>query len=136
MDESSSQTEMLVGAELVVLIGEPDPVTCELYQRTLRTTFQVLTAVDAETLLRLLGTHPLAALVLEPVIFGWWNWERLAAVSRICAGRGIPLIVCSTQDERRRGSALGAAVYLVKPTLPTTLLETVHQVIGRGARHA
>lgn len=135
MDESPCQAEMTARVDPVVLIAQPDPVTGELYQRTLRASFDVLTAAAAETLLRLLDTYPVAALVLEPVIFGWWNWERLAAAGRICAGRGIPLIIDSTLDERQRGSVLGAAVYMIKPTLLTPLLETLCQVIRSGARH-
>jgi DNA-binding response OmpR family regulator len=50
----------------------------------------------------------------------------------MCAAQGIPLIVCSTLDERRRGIALGAAAYLVKPTLPATLLATLQQVLRGG----
>lgn len=116
----------------VVLIGEPDQATNTLYQRALGTTFTVISASDEETMLDLLRTTPIVALVLEPAIFAAPGWDGLATISHMCAALGIPLIVCSTLDERRRGIALGAAAYLVKPTLPATLVATLRQVIGSG----
>jgi DNA-binding response OmpR family regulator len=116
----------------VVLIGEPDPATNVLYRRVLGATFTVIAASDEDTMLDVLRTTPIAALVLEPAIFVAAGWDGLATISHLCAARGIPLIVCSTLDERRRGTALGAAAYLVKPTLPATLLAILRQVIGSG----
>lgn len=115
----------------VVLIGEPDQATAELYLRALRVAFDVLAAHDETTLLRTLSARRIAALVLEPAIFGG-GWTDLVAISRECAARGIPLVICSTLDERRRGMELGATVYLVKPTLPSILLDALQHVIGSG----
>lgn len=94
--------------------------------------FDVITACDVETILRMLRTHPSAALVLEPAIFAPYSWEPLTEISWVCAARTFPLVICSTLDERRRGFELGAAAYLVKPTLPATLLDTLRQVVGIG----
>ena len=116
----------------VVLIGEPDQATNMLYQRALGAAFTVIAASDEETMLDLLRTTPIVALVLEPAIFAASGWDGLATISHMCTAQGIPLIVCSTLDERRRGIALGAAAYLVKPTLPATLVATLRQVIGSG----
>jgi DNA-binding response OmpR family regulator len=115
--------------EGVVLIGDSDQITSALYQRVLRMSFDVIVAGDAETVLELLETESVMVLVLEVAIFGP-DWDRLALVGHACSVRGIQLVICSTIDERRRGAALGAAAYLVKPTLPTTLLETIRLVIG------
>ncbi|MBK9715180.1 MAG: hypothetical protein IPO81_28415 [Kouleothrix sp.] len=115
----------------VVLIGEPDQATAELYRRALRVAFEVLAAHDETTLLRTLSARRIAALVLEPAIFGR-GWTDIVAISRECAARGIPLVICSTLDERRRGMELGATIYLVKPTLPSILLDTLQNVIGSG----
>jgi len=114
----------------VVLLAEPDQASSMLYQHILRTAFEVVAAVDKDTVLRILHTRPVEALVLDPMIFVVYRWEQLAAVSRVCAERDIPLVICSTLDERRRGIELGATVYLVKPTLPATLLDTLQQVLG------
>ena len=114
----------------IILIGEPDRPTIRLYQRALRGVFGVIAAPDAATVEQLLQSEPLAALVLEPALFAIPAWEQLAAVSQICAERGIALVICSTQDERRRYAELGVAAYLLKPTLPAVLRETLRQVLG------
>jgi DNA-binding response OmpR family regulator len=114
----------------LVLIGEPDRATFTLYQRALEGEFGVIAAPDAAMLERLLRSEPLAALVLEPAIFAIPAWEQAAAAGQICAERGIALVICSTQDERRRSVELGAVAYLLKPALPTALRETLRKVLG------
>jgi DNA-binding response OmpR family regulator len=116
-------------ADQVVLIGEPDQATRALYERALGAAFEVLVAPDQDAVLHLLQTRRLAALVLEPAIFVLGGWEQVVTVSELCAAAHVPLVICSTQDERRRGIELGAAAYLVKPTLPAALLEAVRAVI-------
>jgi DNA-binding response OmpR family regulator len=113
-----------------ILIGEPDQATAQLYVRFLRDAFDVIGVSDERSLLHALDSYSIAALVLEPAMLGAGTWEELTPISHECAARGIPLVICSTQDERRRGVEFGAAAYLVKPTLPATLLDTLRQVIG------
>jgi DNA-binding response OmpR family regulator len=113
----------------IVVIGEPDQATSALYQRTLGGVFTVLAAHDDVTILELLRSHPVAAVVIEPALFAANSWEQLQTVGRACAEAGTALVICSTQDERRKGRDLGAAAYLVKPTLPATLLETLRQLL-------
>jgi len=116
----------------VVLLAEPDQASSMLYQHVLRTAFEVVAAADKETVLRILHTRPIDVFVLDPMIFAIHRWEQLTVLSCICAERGIPLVLCSTLDERRRGIELGATLYLIKPTLPVTLLDTLQQVLGIG----
>ena len=116
----------------MVLLGEPDQATNELYQRALSSAFEVFAVPDQRSIVRMLRTLSVAALVLEPAIFDFPIWEQVMSVSGICAERGIPLVICSTLDERRRGIELGASAYLVKPTLPATLLSTLRQLMGAG----
>lgn len=113
----------------IVVVCEPDLATRVLYERTLSTVFTVLIAPDDAAILALLRNRPIAAVVVEPALFTSDRWGQLALVSRACAAAGVPLIVCSTQDERRRGRDLGVSAYLVKPTLPAALLETVQLVL-------
>jgi DNA-binding response OmpR family regulator len=126
------QVTAMTVTDRVVLLAEPDQASSLLYQHVLRTAFEVVAAADKETVLRILHTRPVEVLVLDPMIFAMQRWEQLSMLSRICAERGIPLVICSTLDERRRGIELGAAVYLVKPTLPATLLATLQHVLGIG----
>lgn len=117
----------------IVVLGEPDQATGALYQRALDADFTVLVAPDEASVLDALRAGRVAAVVIEPALFGAQIWEQLAALSRACAAARVPLVICSTQDERRRGRELGAAAYLVKPTLPSTLLATVRHVLDPTA---
>jgi DNA-binding response OmpR family regulator len=122
----------MIAPEQVVLIGEPDLATSALYERTIGVSFDVIAAPDEATFMELLRTRPIAALVLEPEIFADHGAQQLAAVSRLCAAQGAPMVLCSTQDVRRQGIEMGAAACLIKPTLPATLLETLRQLIGHA----
>jgi DNA-binding response OmpR family regulator len=113
----------------VVLIGDPDQATSALYQRVLSASFEVLVAADEASIQHHLTNQHIAVLVLEWALFGEDNWERIAAMSRVCTERHVHLVICSTYDQRRRGADYGVAAYLVKPTLPATLLETIVSVL-------
>jgi DNA-binding response OmpR family regulator len=130
LESLEGQAKAMTATERVILIGEPDQATAQLYGRFLREAFDVVGASDEDSLLHALHSRAIDVLVLEPALLGRSTCEDLLAISRECAARGIPLVICSTQDERRRGADLGAAAYLVKPTLPATLLDTLRQVIG------
>ena len=117
-------------SDRIVLIGDPDHMTSALYERTLRESFDVIVATDDETALRLLHTAAISVFVLELTLFGECNWEQLTAVGQLCVTRGIHLVICSTLDERRRGIEIGAAAYLIKPTLPSVLKHTVDSIVG------
>lgn len=117
----------------IVVLGEPDQATSVLYQRTLGAVFSVLVAGDQEAILELLRSQAVVAVIVEPALFARSRWEQLEVVGQACARVGVPLLICSTQDERQRGQELKAAAYLVKPTLPITLLETLRQVLASKA---
>lgn len=126
----------MASTALAVLLGEPDPATSELYRRVLSAGFAIITAGDEQSLLYKLRTHALAGVVLEPAIFRARCWEQTELIGRLCAARQIQLVICSTRDERQRARELGATSYLVKPTLPATLLETLRKVLAvQGGEH-
>jgi DNA-binding response OmpR family regulator len=111
-----------------ILLLEADIATRELYERELGRCYRVYGCGAEADLFELLATVDICAIVMEPAVAdgaGWRIAERLRdAAPALC------LVLCSTLDERRRGMSLGAAAYLVKPILPTTLLETLQQVLG------
>ena len=112
-----------------ILIVESDQPTAELYRRELSRDCHVFTCTDEPAALDLLRTRTISAVVLEPALSGGQGWHLFAAIKEACGARSIPIIVCSTLDERRRGVDLGAAAYLVKPVLPATLRDTLRRVI-------
>ena len=117
---------MREGAHAILLI-EPDPPTAELYQRELSREYQVFTCTNESAALDLLRERPISAVVLDPALNNVQGWELLSEIKAVDCS--IPVILCSTLDERGRGIDLGAAAYLLKPALPTTLRDTLRRVI-------
>ena len=111
-----------------ILIVECDLPTLELYLRELSRDYQILACSETEEALALLQAHSVVAVVLEPSTPDGQGWSLLAAIKSLQASAPIPVVLCSTLDERKRGMEMGAAAYLVKPVLPTTLLKTLQQV--------
>jgi CheY-like chemotaxis protein len=76
------------------------------------------------------------AVILDLRLPGMDGWELLRAIRGDPALADVPVIVVSVVDDRPRGLALGAAVYLVKPVTRDdilTALETVHAVPLAGS---
>ncbi len=111
-----------------ILIIDDDLPTLALYERELSRDYRVLTCSDERRVLDVLGVENLSAVILEPVALGQQGWELLTTIRAQGATRSIPIILCSTQDERRRGLEMGATVCLTKPVLPTVLRRALHQV--------
>jgi DNA-binding response OmpR family regulator len=115
-----------------ILIVECDRPTLELYLRELSRDYQILACSETQQALTLLQAHSVAAVVLEPSTPDEQGWSLLAAIKSLPGPSPIPVVLCSTLDERKRGMEMGAAAYLVKPVLPTTLLKTLRQVMRRN----
>lgn len=111
----------------IVLMVENDPPTIELYRGVLNQEYQVLTRNNESGALEVLSNGDVCAVILEPALGGEKGWEIFSSIQNAIRERPIPLIVCSTLDERKRGLEMGAAAFLVKPVLPGVLLETVRQ---------
>lgn len=112
-----------------ILLVESDPATAELYQRELSHAYHVFTCADEQAVIDILNTRPIRAIVLEPALNSGTGWHILTAIRALVCDRSIPIIVCSTLDQGGRGMDWGIAAYLVKPTLPMTLRETLRRVI-------
>ena len=114
-----------------ILIVERDRPTLELYQRELSRDFRIFTCGEAHQALDVLRAHRISAVVLEPSTPNEEGWSLLAAIKSLPSPAPIPVVLCSTLDERKRGIEMGATAYLIKPVLPSTLLATLHQVTRR-----
>lgn len=119
----------MTSAGQAILIVDNDHSTRELYQRALSQSYQVYTASDEQNIVALVHQHAIQAVVLEPGPPNGQGWGVVSALKRDPGTSAIPIIICTAQDERRRGQALGAAAYLVKPVLPTLLLQAIKLVI-------
>ncbi|HNP71278.1 MAG TPA: response regulator [Kouleothrix sp.] len=119
----------MTSAEQAILIVDNDDSTRELYQRALSQSYQVYTASDEQNILDIVHQHAIQAVVLEPGPPNGRGWNVVSELKRNPNTSAIPIIICTAQDERRRGQALGASAYLVKPVLPTLLLQAIQLVI-------
>jgi DNA-binding response OmpR family regulator len=108
-----------------VLIVENDQPTLLLYQRTMEQEYEVLGATNMDEVMALLKVHSVDIVVLEPGPLNTLGWALLVELKQSPEFANIPIVLCTTQDERRRGMELGSAVYLTKPALPAILLDTV-----------
>jgi DNA-binding response OmpR family regulator len=112
-----------------ILIVDNDHSTRELYQRVLSQDYEVVASSDEQDVFELVHHHKIRAVVIEPGPANSRGWNLLADLKRDPETSAIPIIVCTAQDERRRGLALGAAAYLIKPVLPATLLEALRLIL-------
>ncbi len=127
---------MNVEAKPRIVIIENDFPTLELYRRELSSEYEVLATLDGTEALAMAQMAGVQAVVLEPALGGGKGWDLLATLSQAAVAESPPVILCSTSDERRKGMALGAAAFLVKPVLPTTLHQVLQRIIGRRAAAA
>mgnify|MGYP000926885564 CR=1 FL=1 len=123
--------EMNVTAKPRIVIVESDLPTLELYRRELSSDYEVLATLDVTEALAMAHMAGICAVVLEPALGGGKGWELLAALGRTAIAARPPVILCSTSDERRKGMTLGAAAFLVKPVLPTTLHQVLQRIIAK-----
>lgn len=119
----------MISVRRAILIIDRDQSTRELYQRALQASYQVVADADAQHVASLIHEHGIHALVIEPGPLGSLGWELMAQLRRDPRTSALPIIICTAQDERRRGIGLGAAAYLVKPVLPDALLKTLHEIM-------
>jgi DNA-binding response OmpR family regulator len=114
-----------------ILIIESDLAMLELYGRELSPHFDVLTCSKKSDMLSIIQAQRVSAVVLEPDAWSGQGWDLLDSLLALPADvYSFPVILCSVLDERKRGLEKGAAVFLVKPVLPSQLLKTLRQLIN------
>jgi DNA-binding response OmpR family regulator len=99
-----------------------------LYERVLQAEYEVVLATLDDDVLSLIKASHVDAVVLEPGSMEGQGWSLLSDLKNSPDLRAVPVVLCTVQDERRRGQELGSAAYLVKPVLPTTLLATLRRL--------
>ena len=110
-----------------ILMVENDIPTIDLYRGALSREYDVLVFNELPKILEVLSPSEIQAIIIEPAINAGEGWNILSTIITTLQNKKVPIIVCSTLDERKRGLKMGAAAFLVKPVLPGTLLETINQ---------
>jgi len=116
-----------------VLVIDDNPTVHDLITRILAPAgFRIASATNGEQGLRLaLSEQPLAIIldVMMPVMDGWEVLARLKADPELAA---IPVIMQTMLDDQKRGYALGATDYIVKPIDRDRLLATLRSYAGQA----
>jgi CheY-like chemotaxis protein len=118
-----------------VVVVEDSPADMMVYADYLKGSgFQLLparTPAEAESLLAI--SSP-SAIILDVRLFGEDSWDFLLKLKQQPATRAIPIVIVSLQREVRKGLALGADAYGVKPITRAWLLDTLAAVTTRPRR--
>ncbi|HET8722304.1 MAG TPA: response regulator [Nitrospira sp.] len=121
---------------LAVLVVEDEPETRLLYEKYLRNTpFRPIPAGSIRQAREQLRRHPIAAVVLDVLLPDEPAWQWIAELKRDKATSNLPILIVSTVEDPRKGLALGADDYCVKPLRRAWLLERLQRVTN-GARDA
>ena len=115
-----------------VLAVDDDPEARLLYDKHLRDTrfqpLQARTLREAREIMR--RTRP-QAILLDIMLRGEDSWRWLSELKSTPATAKIPVIVITSIDDERKGLALGADAYCLKPLERAPLLEKLDALTGR-----
>lgn len=104
----------LIGRSILVI--DDDASQRDLMRRFLMAEgFAVQTASDGEEGMRLARRLRPLAITLDVMMPGIDGWTMLSQLKADAALRGIPVIMLTMVDDKKRGYALGAANYMTKP---------------------
>lgn len=113
--------------QLPVLLVDDDGPTLELYANTLKTQYHVIACSNWQDAIEILAAQRVELVVIEPTVAGQRAWDTLEELIRT---HELSVVICSALDDRRFGLAAGALAYLVKPVLPSALLEILNSILG------
>jgi len=100
----------------LVLVVDDDPATQDIMVRLLRREgFQVQTATDGESGIRLARELKPNVITLDVTMPGMDGWSTLSALKADPELAGIPVVMVTMVDEQAVGYALGASGYVMKP---------------------
>ncbi|CAM2139117.1 serine/threonine-protein kinase RsbT [Pararobbsia alpina] len=115
--------------KLPILIVEDEPQVQVIYEGYLRAThYQPIMVRALHDATQVLDRLKPAAIVLDILLAGEDSWHWLAAIKSSPERRAIPLIVASEVDDPRKGRALGADAYFIKPLARDVLVTTLDRM--------
>jgi signal transduction histidine kinase/ActR/RegA family two-component response regulator len=127
-DEIEAEIDELAGLESnpLVLVVEDEEDARELVKRSLLPVgFAVQGAATARAGFKVISTRQPALIVLDICLPDASGWALLDQLKRDKTLGRIPVVVLSTDDDRVRSLALGAAEHIVKPVHHDVLASTV-----------
>ena len=116
-DAATPVTDVTIDeTRLRVLVVEDDENAQTVYAKLLRdTTYQVIAARTLRQATDALAHERPSAIILDVVLQGEQTWHWLGQLKSHPATAGVPIMLISTTEDRRKAYALGADAYFVKP---------------------
>ena len=116
---------------MAVLFIEDEPEMRLIYENFLRgSPFQMIAAASLRQARAAMRQIQPRAIVLDIALPGEDAWNWLAEIKADAATRNIPVLVVTTIDDERKGYALGADEYFVKPVNRQALLGALERLTG------
>ena len=116
-----------------VLVLDDDPETRLVYDKHLRDTrYQPLQARNLREAREIMKRTRPQAILLDIMLRGEDTWRWLSELKSTPATAKTPVIVITSIDDERKGLALGADAYCLKPLERAPLLEKLDALTGRG----
>jgi len=116
-----------------VLVVENDLRALTIYDRYLRDSgFRMVPARSLRDARRAFAVETPHLIVLDVLLEGEDSWKFLANLKSREATKHIPVIVVSSVDDRRKGLALGADAYGLKPVARSWLLGEIERLTGQS----
>lgn len=133
--EEAAQPETGAKTEKLCILIEDDAKTAELLETYLSELgLKVKTAANGEEGLGLIARYKPELVVLDILLPGISGWEVLTQLKSSIDLCSIPVLVISILEERKKGLALGARDYLVKPVDKELLKSCVERILQRRGR--
>ncbi len=135
---AAAATERVAVAEerrgATVLVADDDAMIQELIRGQLEDAgFSVIVSSDGVSALRMVREQRPAAVILDIRLPKLDGWEVLAEIKAQASIAETPVIICSVEEQRARGYALGACEYLVKPIEADMLVGVVRRALKPGS---
>jgi two-component system chemotaxis response regulator CheY len=123
-----------------VLIVDDSEFTRNYHSYILReANFDVVTAIDGADALEKLYSRNFELVLTDINMANMDGYEFIRRVRSSGDHKDLPIIIISTESEaedKSRGFLAGANFYIVKPTEPQTLLESICMLLGIDAAQA
>jgi CheY-like chemotaxis protein/anti-sigma regulatory factor (Ser/Thr protein kinase) len=111
---------------LPVLVVEDEESTCLLYQRFLQgSAFRPVFAASVRQAEEQWLAQPPVAVLLDVSLKGEDSWRWLTDIKSDPRRAGVPVLLATETDDKRKGLALGADAYYLKPLSRLELLSTL-----------
>lgn len=121
-------------APLILVVDDEQPIRTLVRQVLTEASYRVAEAVDGVDGLAKTRTLQPDLIVLDLMMPNLSGFDVLSALRSDPATSGVPVIILSVLDDRRKGLRLGADAYLTKPLNVDELLITIERLLERAAR--